>query len=112
MRRSTPSTPRGLVAGPDIDQNVKTQDWNAFVPDSQDSLRVMARETGGTAVVNMNNFEAALKRIDSETSDDYVLGYYSNNPNPLRRTRRIEVKPTRPGVNVTYRSSYTLALTR
>jgi len=104
--------PRGLVAGPDIDQSVKMQDWNAFVRDSQDSLRVMAKETGGTAVVNMNDYDGALKRIDSETSDYYVLAYYSNNPNPQRRTRRIEVRTTRPGVNVTYRTSYTLASPR
>lgn len=41
---ATPYTidPRGLVDGPDIAQNVKAQDWNAFVRDSQDSLRVIA----------------------------------------------------------------------
>ena len=102
--------PRGLVAGPDIDQNVKTQDWNAFVRDSQDSLRVLARETGGIAVVNQNDFDRALRRIDNDTSAYYVLGYYSTNPDPLRRTRRIEVKTTRPGVNLIYRTSYTRAL--
>ena len=41
---------------------------------SQDSLRVLAEETGGIAVVNQNDFDKALKRIDAETSDYYVLG--------------------------------------
>lgn len=97
--------PRGLVDGPDIAQNVSAQDWNAFVRDSQDSLRVLATETGGTSIVNMNDVDAGLKRIDADTTDYYVLGFYSNNPNPLRRTRRVEVKTTRPGVNVWYRAS-------
>ena len=65
-------------------------------------------ETGGIAVVNQNDFDRALKRIDAETSDYYVLGYYSSNPDPLKRTRRIEVKARRDGVQVWSRTSYTL----
>ena len=64
---------------------------------SQDSLRVLAEETGGIAVVNQNDFDKALKRIDAETSDYYVLGYYSSNPDPTKRRRQIEVKVTRHG---------------
>ena len=59
---------------------------------AQDSLRVIAEETGGYAVVNQNDFDKALKRIDAETSDYYVIGYYSTNPDPTKRNRRIEVK--------------------
>lgn len=100
--------PRGLIAGQDIDEEVDTQDWNEYVRETQDSLRVLAEQTGGIAVVNQNDFDKALKRIDNETSDYYVLGYYSSNPDPLRRTRRIEVKTTRPGLNVWSRTSYSL----
>jgi VWFA-related protein len=102
--------PRGLVAGPDMDDDINMQDWNAFVRESQDSLRVLAEETGGIAVVNQNDFDKALKRIDNETSDYYVLGYYSSNPDPLRRTRRIEVRTTRPGVTVRSREEYSFRL--
>jgi VWFA-related protein len=100
--------PRGLIAGPDIDQDVKMTDWLAYVRETQDSLRVLAEETGGIAVVNQNDFDKALKRIDNETSDYYVLGYYSSNPDPLRRTRRIEVRTTRPNVTVRARETYSL----
>jgi VWFA-related protein len=100
--------PRGLVAGPDVDEEVNMQDWNTYVRETQDSLRVLAENTGGIAVVNQNDFEKALKRIDNETSDYYVLGYYSTNPDPLKRTRRIEVRTTRPGVSVWHREAYTL----
>jgi VWFA-related protein len=80
--------PRGLVAGQDIDQAVNQQDWNAHLRETQDSLRVLAEETGGSAVVNQNDFRKALKKIDAETSDYYVIGYYSNNPDPLKRRRK------------------------
>lgn len=100
--------PRGLVAGQDLDDEVQTQEWNAYLRDTQDSLRTLSEETGGIAVVNQNDFDKALKKIDAETSDYYVLGYYSKNPDPLKRTRRLEVKTTRTGLNVWSRTSYSL----
>jgi len=100
--------PRGLVAGQDLDDEVPTQEWNAYVRDTQDSLRVLAEETGGIAVVNQNDFDKALKRIDNETSDYYVLGYYSSNPDPLRRIRKVDVRTTRQGLSIWSRGEYTL----
>ena len=101
--------PRGLV-GPlsDIDQEVEPPQWQEFVRKSQDSLRVLAEETGGIAVVNQNDFDKALKRIDAETSDYYVLGYCSSNPDPTQRRRRIEVRVTRPEVSIWSRKEYVL----
>jgi VWFA-related protein len=100
--------PRGLVAGPDLDEEVDPQEWNKYIMRTQDSLRLMAENTGGIAVVNSNDFDKFLKRIDNETSDYYVLGYTSKNPDPTRRTRRIEVKVKRPDLTVWSRTSYSL----
>ena len=100
--------PRGLVGMGDIDEQVDPQQWNEFVRKSQDSLRVIAEETGGIAVVNQNDFSKALKRIDAETSDYYVLGYYSKNPDPTKRRRQITVKINRPGLQVWARKEYVL----
>jgi VWFA-related protein len=100
--------PRGLIAGPDIDQDVKMSDWNAYVRETQDSLRVLAENTGGIAIVNQNDFDKGLKRIDNETSDYYVIGYYSSNPDPLRRTRKLDVKTSRPDVSIKARETYSL----
>lgn len=100
--------PRGLVGMGDIDEQVDPQQWNEFIRKSQDSLRVLAEETGGVAVVNQNDFGKALKRIDAETSDYYVLGYYSSNPDPTRRRRQMVVKVNRPGVSVWSRKEYVL----
>jgi VWFA-related protein len=100
--------PRGLVAGPDLDEQIDPVEWGNYVRKSQDSLRVLADLTGGIAVVNQNDFDKALKRIDAETSDYYVLGYYSKNPDPLKRTRKIEVKVNRRDLQVWSRTSYSL----
>jgi len=104
--------PRGLVAGADLDETLDPVEYAEYVRKSQDSLRVIAEETGGIAVVNQNNFDKALKRIDAETSDYYVLGYSSSNPDPLKRTRKIEVKlVNKPGLSVWSRTSYSLRQT-
>ncbi len=100
--------PRGLVGGPDLDEKIDMVEWQNYVKTSQDSLRVLADLTGGIAVVNQNDFGKALKRIDNETSDYYVLGYVSSNPDPTQKRRRIEVKVKRPGANVWSRTEYTL----
>ncbi|HEX6214519.1 MAG TPA: VWA domain-containing protein, partial [Vicinamibacterales bacterium] len=81
--------PRGLVAGTDLDEQLDPVEYGEHVRKTQDSMRVLAEQTGGIAVVNQNNFDKALKRIDAETSDYYVLGYSSTNPDPLKRTRKI-----------------------
>ena len=100
--------PRGLVGGPDLDENLDPTEWQDYVRKSQDSLRVLAEETGGVAVVNQNDFDKALKRIDAETSDYYVLGYYSSNPDPFKRNRQIEVKVAKPGLDIWSRKGYTI----
>jgi VWFA-related protein len=100
--------PRGLVGGPDLDEQVDMVEWQNYVRQSQDSLRVLAELTGGTAVVNQNDFDKALKRIDAETSDYYVVGYYSNNPDPRKKRRSIEIKVNRPNVSVQHRTEYSL----
>jgi VWFA-related protein len=100
--------PRGLAGIVDAGQNLDQTEWRAYLQKSLSSLRYMAEETGGFAVVNDNDLVGALKRIDAETSDYYILGFYSNNPDPTRRVRRLEVKVNRPDVTVAARRAYSL----
>jgi VWFA-related protein len=100
--------PRGLVGWPDLDEKVDVVEWQNHVKTTQDSLRVLADLTGGIAVINQNDFSRALRRIDNETSDYYVLGYVSSNPDPLQKRRRIEVRVSRPNMHLMYRTEYTL----
>jgi VWFA-related protein len=98
--------PRGLVGMPDLDENVDPVEFQNYLSNSISSLRVLAEQTGGTAIVNQNDFEKALKRIDAETSDYYMLGYYSTNLDPLQRIRSVDVKVKKTDVDVWSRKSY------
>jgi len=100
--------PRGLAGVVDAGQYIDQSEWRTYIQKTQSTLRFMAEETGGFAVVNDNDFAAAFKRIDAETSDYYVIGYYSSNPDPKKRVRQIEVKVDRPNVNVAARTAYSL----
>ena len=103
--------PRGLIAGVDIGEMMGqlsvTEYWD-FVRKSQDSLRTLAEATGGIAVVNKNDFDAALKQIDAETSDYYVLGYYSTNTDPSAWRRRLTIDVNRDDLDVWSRTAYEL----
>ena len=59
-------------------------------------------------MVNNNDFDAAIRRIDAETSDYYVVGYYSNNSDPNQWRRRLEITVAREDVDVWSRTAYEL----
>jgi VWFA-related protein len=98
--------PRGLIAGADINVNLSIEEWRAFVDESVSSLKVLADETGGFATVNTNDFKKNIQRIDNEMSDYYILGYTSSNPDPLKVTRKLEIKVKRDGALVSYPPIY------
>ena len=83
--------------------------WNDYQFTTQNSLRSLAELTGGKAIVNRNDFDDAFREIDAETSDYYVVGFYSSNPDPTFRTRRLRVDINREDVNVQHRTHYTYA---
>jgi VWFA-related protein len=90
--------PRGLDAGPSIALNMPMTEWRDYVDQSVSTLRVLGDETGGFCICMTNNFDKYLKQIDNETSDYYMVGYVSNNPDPFKVNRKIEIKITRPGL--------------
>ena len=100
--------PRGAAGIVDAGQRLDQSEWRTFLQKTQSSLRYLAEETGGTPVINDNDFATALKRIDAETSDYYVLGYYSSNPDPSKRVRALQVKVDRPNMTVSARRAYSL----
>jgi VWFA-related protein len=103
--------PRGLVAGPDVDENISMQEFNKYIFKSHSSLRNLAEKTGGLAVVNRNDFKGALQQIDAETSDYYIVGFYTGNPDPTLRTRRLRIELPRldeENIEVRSRTHYTL----
>ena len=99
--------PRGLMARPSIEYDVDLQQWNSHVSQQHFTMRMLAELTGGFAVVNTNNFGDAFARVDAETSDYYVVGFYSNNTDSSVRTRRLRIEVKRPDVTVRHRTHYT-----
>jgi hypothetical protein len=71
-----------------------------------DSMRALAVDTDGEALVNTNNLEESLKRIADDLSSYYLLGYYSTNTKLDGRFRSITVRVKRPGVRVRARRGY------
>ncbi len=73
----------------------------------QDSLHVMADETGGQAVLNAGDLGSALGAVASDLDSFYSLGYRVTDAAARGGdgSRRIEVKVKRRGVEVRYRRS-------
>jgi VWFA-related protein len=80
----------------------------AELNDTQDGLRFLARETGGFAAVNSNDLSGNVKRILEDQS--YYLVAYEPDTDTFdaakRRFNKIQIKVTRPGLNVRYRSGF------
>lgn len=71
-----------------------------------DSLRTLAENTDGLAVVNTNDLTPGLTRIAADLSSYYLLGYYSTNSALDGKFRKLTVRVKRPGVQVRTRSGY------
>jgi len=71
-----------------------------------DSLRSLAENTDGMAVLNNNDLDVGLKRIANDLSSYYLLGYYSTNAKLDGRFHAIKVRVKRPGVDVRARRGY------
>lgn len=74
-----------------------------------ETLQVLAENTDGLAVINSNDLDKGLRRIADDLSSYYLLGYYTTNAKLDGRYRRIEVKVSRPGVDVRARRGYRAA---
>ena len=70
--------PRGLAVNEfDIDQNVNSQTDRQYLNSTMDSLRELAEQSDGRAIVNRNDLGAAMKQIVRDTSAYYLIGYNS-----------------------------------
>jgi len=101
---------RGLVnydRGPERDTTQLAFGFNTvnYQRELQDSLVLIARETGGTAFVNSQNYQPALAEMANDMSQQYWL--CANVPASKRGVyHKIEVKVDRPGANVRHRKGY------
>jgi len=71
----------------------------------QDSLVVIAGQTGGRAILNTNDFGPDLEAMVLDSRRYYLLGFEPPAARPGSR-HRIRVEVVRPGVRVRHRESY------
>jgi hypothetical protein len=71
----------------------------------RDSMVTLAADTGGALVENRNAFRADLDRVYREASSYYSVGVTLSG-NPGASTRKVDVRATRPGVEVRARKGF------
>ncbi len=99
--------PRGLATGEfDINENVGMTRSNNSLRLTQDTLRVLADETDGRAIVNRNDLARAMRQIVIDSSAYYLLGYNSSQAPQDGKFHEIKVRVKRPGTQVRARKGY------
>ena len=106
-----PIDPRGLVAD-DGDVAASLRPGCGRAPAStrqrltQDTLRELADETDGRAIVNRNSLAEGLAQILRDSSQHYLLGYSSTVSQNDGKFHQIRVRVKRPKVEVRARKGY------
>ena len=100
--------PRGLpISEFDVSQpNMSVQVDRQYLNATMDTLRVLAEQTDGRAIVNRNDIAAGMRQIVRDTSSYYLLGYNSTQAPSDGRFHEIKVRVKRPGIQVRARKGY------
>ncbi len=99
--------PRGLASGDfDITDNISMRTSQDSLRSTQDTLRVLAEETDGRAIVNRNDLGKAMQQIVRDSSFYYLVGYNSSQAPQDGKFHEIKVRIKRPGVQIRARKGY------
>ena len=99
--------PRGLAAFEyDINETVGQETDRRGLNASLDTLRVLADNTDGRAILNRNDLAVGMRQIIRDSSAYYLLGYTSTQAPTDGKFHKIDVKVARRGVDVRARKGY------
>ena len=99
--------PRGLAPFEfDIEQNVGPRQDRRSLQMTQDTLRSLAEETDGRAIVNRNDLTPGLEQIVRDSSFYYLIGYNSTQAPTDGEFHPITVRLRRRGMDVRARKGY------
>jgi hypothetical protein len=99
--------PRGLSTGEyDIQDNISMRVSTDQLRATQDTLRVLAENTDGRAIVNRNDLAKGMQQIVRDSSAYYLLGYNSTPAHQDGKFHAIRVRVKRPGMEVRARKGY------
>ncbi len=74
-----------------------------------ESLRALALNTDGLALIGSNDLKKQLRRVADDLTSYYLMGYYSTNSKLDGKFRAITVRSKRPGIEVRARRGYSAA---
>lgn len=100
--------PRGLavfefdVSEPTVSINTDRRQLRV----TQDTLRTLAEETGGRAIVNQNDLRPGLEQMLADANGYYLLGYNSSAAPTDGEFHEIEVRVSNPSLRVRARPGY------
>lgn len=99
--------PRGLaVFEHDINEGVGMNVDRNSLNETQNTLRTIAEETDGRAIVNQNDLTTGLKQMVRDASAYYLIGYNSADAPTDGKFHTIRVRVKRPGMQVRARKGY------
>ena len=100
--------PRGLAVSEfDVsDGNVNPTTDRAYLTQTMDTLRTLAVETDGRAIVNRNDLVGGMRQIVRDVSAYYLLGYNSTHTAADGKFHEIKVRVKRPGIQIRARKGY------
>ncbi|HYN06866.1 MAG TPA: VWA domain-containing protein [Vicinamibacterales bacterium] len=99
--------PRGLATSEfDLADRVATEADRQVLTESLDSLRVIADQTDGRAIVNRNDPVPELRRMAQDTNAYYLLGYTTSVAPRDGKFHEIQVRVKRKDVDVRARKGY------
>jgi VWFA-related protein len=104
--------PRGLAPFEfDLSRgNISMTADRTVLDNSMDTLRILASETDGRAIVNQNDLTPGLNQIVRDSSAYYLIGYTTTQNAADGKFHQISVRVKRPNIQVRARKGY-LALT-
>jgi VWFA-related protein len=76
------------------------------VTSSQETMREIARETGGIAYINQNEIKEGVVVAMADSAASYTLGYYPEDKKWDGKYRSVKVKLNRDGLDTRYRRGY------
>jgi len=99
--------PRGLAPFEyDINQGVGLQVDKKHLDLSLDTLRALAENTDGRAIINRNDIGKGMQQIMRDASGYYLIGYNSSQAPTDGKFHKVDVEVTRKGVEVRHRKGY------
>ena len=100
--------PRGLAVFEfDVSEpNVSINTDRRALRTTQDTLRVLAEETDGRAIINQNDLRPGLEQLLADSNGYYLMGYNSQAAPTDGEFHEIDVRVSDPSLNVRARSGY------